>query len=241
MNLILFYLSNLHKGNNYIIYKNLKSIPKIDMNLLTQWVKEYVKKKIKFITILDEEYPLNLNIIKYPPYVLYMYGNTTLLKNKNKVYLVDERNMLDTFNSEKQLENMVNSHVLITNDYKESEKSIVDFYRNHNGSIIHILKEGFNDEILKQTLKPNELYISQYPLNCHPRREYFKQANLLSSLLSKQFISFSLKGDSKAIQLVNYFADIGKDIKCFPSDDFGDLNNQLIKSGATLITSVTEI
>ncbi|MFV8418837.1 hypothetical protein [Mycoplasma sp. Sp33II] len=240
MNDLLFYASNKHKGDSYLIFREVKNFKQLSRKQLLEWKQLYADSGVQYYTILDENYPSDFNILRYPPYVLYFKGNDKLLTYKHRLYLVDEiKNQITDSYLDQNIKTLVNNCVLVTNDY-ESEKEIIQLFRENNGKIIHILKEGLDKISYTQANLNNELFITQYPLGVHPKRHYFKEANIIASILSTQLVAFSLLENSKAFNLINYFNDVGKEINCFPSTQANDGNDILIKSGANYITKISE-
>ncbi|MHA0273066.1 hypothetical protein ACXYFN_03485 [Mycoplasma sp. 48589B] len=240
MNDLLFYASNKCKGDSYLIFKEVKNWKEVSRKQLLQWKQLYEEFGANYYTILDENYPSDFNILRYPPYVIYYKGNEKLLKQKHRLYLINEiNNPMTQEYIQSNLLTLIHGSVLVTNDY-ESEKEIVFLFRNNGGRIIHILKQGLDRIDYRDVNLNNELFVSQYPLGTHPKRHYFKEANIIASILATQIIAFSLEPNSKAFNLINYFNDIGKEINCFPSTQANDGNDILIKSGANYITMISE-
>ncbi|MFV8473042.1 hypothetical protein ACNQ2O_00075 [Mycoplasma sp. AA7A] len=240
MNDLLFYASNKYKGDSFLIFKEVKNFKHISRKQLLEWKQLYADFGVQYCTILDANYPTDFNVLRYPPYVLYFKGNDKLLNHKHRFYLINEiDNKTTQAYLKENINTLVDNCVLITNDY-ETERHIVNLFRENNGKIIHILKEGLDKINYYEANLNNELFITQYPLGVHPKRHYFKEANIIASIISTQLIAFSLAADSKAFNLINYFNDIGKEINCFPSSQANDGNDLLIKSGANYITKITE-
>ncbi|MFA7699297.1 DNA-processing protein DprA [Mycoplasmopsis synoviae] len=244
MNNILLYLSNKHKGDNYLIYKGLKDKEKLRKSEIDEITNIYLKNDIKFISIFDLNYPSSLFMVHYPPFVLYYKGNINLLNDltKKRLYLVDEMN--SEYSKEilsKNIKTLTENSILVTNSYA-SEKHLIDEFKNANASIIYIAKEGLNSSKFDDINLENNLIISQYPIDDHPRKINFRQSNVLSAAIANSLVIFSSYKDSKVNNLVSEFLNLGKDINCFPGSlDEKDGNNHLIQSGANLITQIQAV
>ncbi|SJZ62461.1 DNA-processing protein DprA [Mycoplasmopsis verecunda] len=237
MNELLFYTSNKYKGDSFLIFKEIKNFKQISRKQLIEWKQLYEQLNVRYFTILDDTYPSDFNILRYPPYVLYYKGNANLLREKNRLYIINENTNVKYLSA--NIETLVKNSILVTNGY-EKERNIINLFRQHKGKIIHILKEGI-DRINTQDIDlNNELFISQYPLGVHPKRHHYKESNIIASIIATQAIIFSLDKDSKAFHLIDYFNDIGKEINCFPSSTPDDGNDILIKSGANYVTLISE-
>ncbi|MBT1383239.1 DNA-processing protein DprA, partial [Mycoplasma bovis] len=70
---------------------------------------------------------------------------------------------------------------------------------------------------------------------------YFKERNVIAAALSNNLIIFSSKRNSGLINLANCFANLGKNVYCYPGLTYDDGNTYLIKSGASLITHLAEV
>ncbi|WBP83804.1 DNA-processing protein DprA [Mycoplasmopsis edwardii] len=241
MNKALFYYAHKNKGNNIKIFDAIKNIEKIDTDELNTLLTKYKEQKVNFVTILDYEYPSSLLFSYKPPFVLFYRGNIDILKKLTKVYLVNEvHNQNTETNIQNNIEQLTKNTTLVTNGYKNTEAEFIKEYRKNNGKIIHIAKGGIDSFNFDNFNEQNELVISQYPIESHPKRDYFKQDNYLASLLADQLIYFSSIENSKTHNLVNYFLNVGKDISCFPGVELNDGNNHLIKLGARMITYIAE-
>ncbi|WP_338822854.1 DNA-processing protein DprA [Mycoplasmopsis felifaucium] len=240
MNDILIYFSHMFNGNNKEIYRSLKSRKSIDENKLLEIKENLIKEGIIPITIFDEKYPKALKELRYSPFVLYCKGNTDLL-NKDVICLTGE------YSDDKALINMRNfsndlskKTVLLTNNYKNMDEEIIDIYKNNQGGIIYLLPHGIKYNEIKIDEK-NELLLTQYPLDRHPTLFYFKERNVLLAALAKYLIVFSSKKNSGIINLAMNFANLNKEVYCFPSNVYDDGNTFLLKSGANLMTHIGDV
>ncbi|MBZ4195259.1 DNA-processing protein DprA [Mycoplasma tauri] len=240
MNDLLIYLSILYTGNNFEIYKALKNGKKIDINLISEEIKKIKQAGVETLTIFDENYPNGLKELKYSPFVIYYKGNIDLLKENMVSLTGDVDSDLTSENIKNTCKILAKKSVLLTNSFKNLDEKIIKEFKKHNAKIIYLLAEGISkkwDEIDKK----NELCISIYPPNAHPKLKYFKERNVLNAALSNFLIIFSSKKNSGIINLANCFANMGKEVYCYPSIDYEDGNNFLIKSGANLLTHIGDV
>ncbi|QNM93391.1 DNA processing protein [Mycoplasma sp. Pen4] len=223
------------------MHREIGRITNVDNFELASYYKNYIDTKVKFVTLLDTHYYQPLFVAQHPPYVIYYWGNYHLLNSQNKIYVINEVENEQTSSwITDNIDVLVQKAVLVTNDYPNSESKLVELFREKGGKIIHIAKTGI-DMFEKNNLNAEkELILSIYPNKAHAKRVYFKQSNYLASLIADKFISFSMKENSKALNLINCFLDVGKEVNCFPGIDINDSNNMLIKNGAKLVTMISD-
>ena len=90
----LLYLALKYKGEWNPIYEDVSNHVEIDEK---EALKEISKVNSSYITILDEEYPESLRDAYKPPFVLFYYGDISLLSDKNnKVAYKHLLKILDT-------------------------------------------------------------------------------------------------------------------------------------------------
>ncbi|ADE19883.1 DNA-processing protein DprA [Mycoplasma crocodyli] len=244
MNDYLLYYSWLNNGDNFKVFMSIKNTFPINNEKLKE-IKEYLKEKdIKYVTFMDSDYPEKLLIYKYPPYILFYKGDYELIKKQN-IYcltgdIINEKSF-EQFIINKDV--VINNIQLITNNFKGFDERIVEEYKKFNKPIIRIFANGFcwNDELNTNNEVDNDLWISQYPPLTHPKIIRFKERNLLLAALSNELIVFSSKKESKIFNLAGCFVNIGKEVNCFPGIEIDDGNNLLIKEGANLITSISDV
>ncbi|WP_406617229.1 DNA-processing protein DprA [Mycoplasmopsis adleri] len=240
MNDILLYFSYIHKGNNYLIYKSIKNNEPVDNEKIEE-IKALLKEKdIKTLTVFDKEYPEQLKHLKYAPFILYYQGNLDLL-NYDLISMtgdIETENVVNNINT--IVPNLMTKGVLVTNNYKNLDQKIIDIYRENNQKIIFILANGLTYEPF-EIKKDTELVITQYPFDTHPKLIYFKERNVICSALAKCLIIYSSKRNSGIINLAMCFANMGKEVYCYPGLTYDDGNTFLIKSGANLMTHLGDV
>ncbi|MBN4083430.1 DNA processing protein [Mycoplasma sp. CSL10137] len=242
MNDIILYFAIKYKNDYKLIMNAIKNNEKIDKNNEKEYLKILEQNGINFLTILDDNYPKNLYYLKEPLICLFYKGNINLLNTSNKIYIINE--IWNTTTNKYLLNNyktIINDAVITTCDYAKTERKIVDYFKNNKGRIIHFAQKGLDSYNFINFNSLNELVISIYPPNTHPKIRHFYETNNIASLISDKFLSFSMQKNSKTNNLINCFLNYGKEINCFPGVDIEDGNNQLIKSGAKLVTYISSI
>ncbi|UUD35918.1 DNA processing protein [Mycoplasmopsis citelli] len=236
MNKLLLYFAHKFKSDTYTIYKNMRTpLKNIDQEI-EKIASLYKNHDIKFIDLYDDLFPENLLFYKYPPVGFFAKGNLNLLSHEQKVYLVseEENDLMLSSNIFKIIRNCV----IVTN-YFASERPLIDKFKKLGAKIIYVLKNNLA-KVNLENISENELYITLTPLFDHPHREYFKNVNLFVAALCQRMIIFSTKTNTKIENLINCFANLNKDVYCFPSQKINGYNNELIKNGVQLVTMISE-
>lgn len=240
MNELLLYFSYTNKGNSYEVFKDLVKKKKVGESHIKQVLSALKSQDVKYITVFDKEYPKCLKDLKYAPYVLYYKGNLDLLKSRSLCITADVMTENVSAYIEKSLNQYSNQFCLVTTDFSEVDRKIVAHFRQKNQPVIHVLANG-HGYLNKESINENELYISQYPPLVNPKMQRFKERNTLLAGIGRYLVIFGSKSGSGIINLASNFADMNKEVYCYPSTDLNDGNNFLLKHGANLITHITDI
>jgi len=210
-------------------------------------------KKIKsqFITILDQEYPEHLRRSFKPPFVLYYYGNISLLNNiENSIAIVGSRENSDYGASiTNQLAEELSSNYTIVSGLAKGIDAIAhQAVINRGGNTIAVLGSGidvcypFDNKDLYEEIKSNQLLISEYPNKCTPDSIHFPIRNRIIVALSKGVLVTEAKLRSGTMITVNYALEAGKPVMCVPERANVDSGcNALIKAGATLVETKEDV
>ena len=245
---VLIYLSLKHQGEWEKIYEDI--VQKV------VYPSEEIEKvtgdlKINTVTILDKEYPEPLKQINKPPFVLFYYGDFSLLSDyQNCLAVVGSRNYSEygktaTINIIKDLKGKftIISGLALGIDSIAHEAAL-----DSNAKTVAILGSGIdycypksNTEIY-QKIKQNHLIISEYPGNVEPKPEHFPIRNRLIAALAKSILVTEAKKKSGTLITVSLAASIGRNIMCVPYPINQDSEcNQLIKDGAYLVENGQDV
>ncbi|EGV00136.1 DNA-processing protein DprA [Mycoplasmopsis columbina] len=238
---ILLYLTYKYNGDARKIHKAIIDKEKIDnMMQLNEKILDIEIKGISYLTVFDENFPSELKEFPTSPLLIFYQGNIELLKSQKICLTGDLENIQVLTNINLSIKDLVKKYVLITTNFKNLDKQIIEKWRKANGKIIHLLPHGllYNKD---EKIYPNELYLSIYPPESHPEKTRFKERNILISWLAKFLIIYSSKEKSGIINLASCFTDMGKEVYCYPGLNYDDGNNYLIKNGANLITHVGDV
>ena len=244
---IILYFSLKYKGDFMCIYNALVEKEKIDEELKKE-LKD--KLKCKYTTIFSDDYPMALKEINCPPFVLYYYGDLSLVNNKI-LALVGMRECSDYgkesalyFSSELAKEDYTNVSGMAKGIDTYSHKGAIS----SNGKTIAVLGSGIeycypkSNYELYDLLKEKHLILSEYPFSTPPTKNTFPFRNRIVAGLSDGVVVIEAKRKSGTMITVGYALEQGKDVYAIPSriSDF-DGCNRLIQQGAKLVVDVKDI
>jgi DNA processing protein len=244
----LLYFAIKYNGNFKKIYQAIKEKEAVPIKELNN-----IESKIKcnYITIVDSNYPNFLKNIGSPPFVLFYYGDISLINNPNKVAVIGNR-VYSLYGKEMTQK--------IVKELKEYNATIVSGLAlgidgiahkealDNNMKTIAILGGGIDycypvsNRILYENIKENGLVLSEYPNNISPEPQNFLIRNRLIASLSDYILVTEAKYKSGTMNTVAYGLEFGKDIFAVPylaSDSSGC--NYLIKQGAKLVECAKDI
>lgn len=245
---LLIYFALKYKGDWKNIFKAISEKEKVD----EEDIKKYLSTlTCKCITILDKEYPKQFKEIYQPPFVLFYYGDISLVNRKNILGIVGSRNPT-TYGEQcckyLLLESNINDLVVISGlakgiDAIAHETSLMKGYKTiavlGNGIDACYPKENFK---LYQKIKNNGLIISEYPYKEIVSKNNFALRNRIIAGLSNKILIPDVKKKSGTLITIRFALNFGKDILVVPCSIFDErYNNQLIYEGAVPISTPKEL
>ena len=186
---LLLYLSIKYEGDWDKIYFAIKAKEKISKEEVEEAVST---NKTPFITIIDDEYPDALKNIYKPPFVLFYYGDLSLLDNSNSfLAVVGSRNCYkencDALN--KIISELNNEYIIISGLAIGIDTCAHKSILRNGGKTIAVLGCGIDyiypkeNQDLYQTIKQSNLLISEYPSLIKPNSEHFPIRNRIITYL----------------------------------------------------------
>lgn len=206
----------------------------------------------QYITIVDPDYPPELQTIYQPPLVLFYYGNIHLLKQLGKsIALIGSRKpsaygltMTRVIAKELVQAGYVVVSGLASGIDGAAHQSAID----EGGSTIAILGSGIDycypkDHLsIYKKIKEQHLLISEYPGLVPPSSEHFPQRNRIVAGLSKGVVVTEASERSGTLITVGYALTQGKEVFCVPHlAQLHSSCNRLIKEGAYLVETGQDI
>ena len=215
-------------------------------------MEEYMNKNdIKYITILDENYPTSLKNIYDPPVLLFYKGDIELLKYK-KIAVIGSRlatnyGMNTAFRISKELSE---KYVIISGLAKGIDSAAHTGSIYANGKTIAVVGTGLdmvypkeNTNLFKSILK-NGLIISEYVVGTKPIPSNFPERNRIISGLSSGVIVVEAAKKSGALITADLALEQGKTVYAVPGniDSLMSIGtNELIRNGAVPYTGAQDL
>lgn len=246
---ILIYLSIKYQGNWEKIFLDIKNRKK---DFTSDEVKEAVASvKSKVVTIIDREYPEAFKNQQKPPFVLYYYGDLSLLDNpKRNIAVIGSRKNSD-YGREMTIKitSDIAKHFIIVSGLARGIDAIAHQTAiNSGGKTVAILGSGIdycypreNIDLYKR-IKEEHLLISEYPNNTEPNKENFPMRNRIIAMASDCVVLTEGHMRSGSFITIGYALNKGSEICCVPYLANQDSAcNRLIKEGARLVETADDV
>lgn len=245
---ILLFLSVYTEGNWEATYD---LISKRNM-FATEFMKETIKTvKSNYVTILDADYPQWLKNIYHPPFVLYYYGDFSLLKNLDKnLAVIGSRNYSEYG---KEMTNILVKDIcaryIIVSGMAVGIDTIAHKSAIENGGkTVAVLGSGIDrcypssNRNLYNKLCNEHLVISEYPNAAEPKPDRFPARNRIIAALSNGVLVTEAHEHSGTLITVEFALSMGRDVMCVPyhANEKSSCND-LISCGAALVQKANDI
>ncbi len=234
--------------------KRIEKEPKKENILKAQRIlEECEKKKIKILTFMDKEYPVEFTIPYYPPLVLYYRGQPSVLKKRRKIAIIGTRKPTKygrdvAYIFSKKLS--LNGVVIVSGGARGIDTMAHKGAIDGTGETVCILGSGIdvpyppeNKRVFRQ-IEEKGILISEYPPGTKPFAYHFPMRNRLIASLSEGVVVVEAGEKSGTFITVKWALDIGRDIFAIPGDIFSKKSkgpNFLIREGARLISTPEEL
>ena len=245
---ILIYLSLKHNGDWKAIYDDIVQHASCDKEEVLSMVS---KVKAKTLTMLDKEYPEYLKYVLRPPFVLYYYGDISLISDYSKnISIVGSRNYSSYGEViTREIARTVCKEFNIVSGMAAGIDSIAhDETIRRGGRTIAILCTGIDkcypatNLSLYEELKSHHLVMSEYPGKSVPPKEGIPFRNRLIAAMSLLTVVTEAHTRSGTSITTGFALEMGKDVCCVPYPYTADsLCNKLIATGASLVQSGKDV
>ncbi len=242
-------LRNIPNSKETSIEKILESRKK---DYIKKLVENINKKADQVITIMDDDYPMDLNFIERPPRVLYVKGRELDLSNI-RIAVVGARKATDygKYVVEKFVRELSSLNVTIVSGMAQGIDATSHKVALDNGAYsIGVLGTGVdikfpatNSRLYERMYKEGSI-ISEYPLGTQAQAFYFPERNRIISGLSQGVIVAEAKEKSGSLITARCGAEQGKEVFAVP----GNINsiysmgtNKLIRDGAIPLIEIEDI
>lgn len=207
--------------------------------------------KAKTLTMLDAQYPEYLRKQYRPPFVLFYYGDISLIKNQEKILAVvgtrdpSEKGIEVTSNIVKDV---AKRYIIVSGMAKGIDQTAHIAAMESGGKTIAVLGCGIDlyypsecADIYKK-MKREQLIISEYPNDIPPHQTHFPIRNRIIAQLGNGLLVTESKIQSGTMITVNYALLLNKEVMCVPSMDVNNSGcNLLLKEGAALIENGNDV
>lgn len=244
---ILLYLSLKYHGQFDKIYQAIQNKEQLDYKEL-----ERLKENMRchYTTIVSDDYPKMLKDIACPPFVLYYYGDLSLL-DKKTIGVIGMRYPSEygiDVTKEFVDELVANDYVIVSGMALGIDGVAHNQAIDSHGKTVAVLGCGIDycypsiHLELYEEIKKNHLLISEYPLDLSPQKWFFPARNRLIAGLSHNLLVTEAKEKSGTMITVGFALEQGKDVMAVPSAiNNNDGCNMLIQQGAKLVKNVKDI
>ena len=244
----LLYLAIKHQGAWDPIYQDLKDKVEIDEKEAEKVISEV---KSNYITILDDNYPVSLKETYKPPFVLFYYGDISLLDDKhNKIAVVGSRkySKYGRAMTEELVRGITKDFVVVSGMALGIDAIAHRATIESGGKTVGVLGNGIDFHYLEENkdiyeeCKKNHLVISEYPGTTPPNPSCFPIRNrIIAGLCHNLLVTEGKIRSGTQITALLVLQKSGN-VCCVPTRAGEDsICNYLIKEGAYLVETVEDI
>ncbi len=203
------------------------------------------------ISILDDEYPMELKNCYNPPVLLFYQGNVDLLK-RPKMAVVGARtaSQTGTKSVQKIVSELGNQFIIVSGLARGIDTSAHISALKNGGATIAVIGCGLDvhypkeNKLLQEYLGKNHLILSEYAVGEAPLKFHFPERNRIIAGLSQGVIVAEAKMRSGSLITCERALEEGRDVFAIPGnilDGKSDGCHHLIKEGAKCITSGMDV
>jgi DNA processing protein len=221
---------------------------------LERYNKQLEAKDVWFATLFEDEYPLLLKKSHNPPFLLFGKGNKGVLSIPQTIGVVGTRRITSYG---RQVTEMITSD-MVRNDYcivsglaLGVDSVAHETALKNNGRTIAVLGCGVdccnpvsNQTLYNNILKSGSCIISEFPLSQPPTTGSFPSRNRIIAGISQAVVVTEGALDSGSLITAHDAIKDGREVFAVPGQIMSQLSkgpNELLKKGATLITSGEDI
>ena len=245
---MIFYYALKYKGVWKDIYNAIKQKEEWD----EEWTLEAIKKtKANWVTVIDSNYPERFKFINNPPFIIFYYGDLSLIDSDIILGVVGSRNA-SSYGKRACLKILseLDKDIVILSGLACGIDALAHQYAlDNNMKTIAVLGNGIDrcypkeNFLLYQKIKKEGLIISEYPYTDIVSNKSFLFRNRLIGGISSALFVPDVKDRSGTLVSVRFALDAGKPILVVPTSIFEPelLNNQLILEGACPVSSGKDV
>lgn len=245
---ILLYFSLKYEGDFKKIYHALQQKEKVDNHLKEQLMK---KLKCSYTTIVSSDYPNCLKEINCPPFVLFYYGDLSLLNNPTIGIIGTKspsgygKTITDCITNRLVEKNLTIVSGMAMGIDAIAHRSAID----NQGKTIAVLETGIDlcypkcNLDIYNILKQSHLIISEYPSEAPYYKHQFPNRDRIIAAISDKILVTEAHSKSDTLIRVGHALEQGKDVLCIPNrlNDETHGCNRLIQQGAKIVLDTNDI
>ena len=237
-----------YQGDWMKIYNAIVNKETLDEDVADNYIKSI---KSGVITVFDPEYPRYLLKTYCPPFVLFYYGDISLIKDFNKnVAVVGSREVsqLGKDNINYIVSGITHKYNIVSGLAIGIDTVAHQAALNYKGRTIAVLGNGIEycypsvNSKLYKIIRKNHLVISEYYGHLPPEANHFHQRNRLIVAFSKGTIIGEAKRRSGTSITATLTMQAHKELLTIPSADiYNSLCNDLIRDGCPVVLSPEDV
>lgn len=243
----LLYFSLKYKGDFKAIYHALESKEKVDENLKHQLLSQV---KCHYTTMVSKDYPERFKVMDYPPFVIFYYGDLSLLENPNIAIIGTEKPTIEGEEvTEKFVKDFIDMNITIVGSLDLGIQSLVQetVVQNNGKSIVWLpcgieTCEPIVNEVLYHDIKKSQLLMSEYPHDTPLSANTLVQRDRLLASSSDCLLLTELQNDDCILPIIRNIMMQKKRVFCVPNNIYGlQGTNEFIKRGCILFNNPMDI
>ena len=245
---ILIYLAIIHRGDWDRIYNAVSAKDYIDEK---EAMKVINSIKCSCITVLDENYPAGLREMAKAPFVLFYYGDISLINDSNnKLAVVGSRKCSEygAKTTKDFVSELCKDFVIVSGLAYGIDTIAHRTAMENGGKTIAVLGNGIDicyiedNKDIYEECKKNHLVISEYPSDVPPCPIYFPIRNRIIAGICQTLLVTEGKIASGTQITAMLMAQKSGDVCCVP-DKIGtnSICNRLISEGAYLVETPEDV
>ncbi len=244
----LIYTALKYKGDWEKIFEALK---RKECPTYEEATKAVGELRCKAVTLLDGDYPRQLRHVFRPPFVLFYYGDISLVKDMKKciAYIGSrESNEYGEKMAHCLCRDLAQDGFTVVSGLASGIDTIAGQEAVKRGKAVAVLGNGIDycfppqNSSLQREIREKGLLISEYPGAHPPHQGQFPARNRIVAGLASCVVVGQASKRSGTLITVGYALNSGRDVCCvpFPADEESSCND-LIKDGAPLVENVEDI
>ncbi len=239
-----------HRGNWAKIYDDLAKKEFDEPRVIEKILKTI---RCNYITICDNEYPEYLRNTYQPPFVLFYYGDISLINNINNNLAVigsREPSINGLLNTDNIIKGLKKNIVIVSGLARGIDGAAHEAALKYGHKTIAVIGSGVdlcyppdNYKLYQRILNDGRnLIISEYPTGVPSFPDHFPARNRIIAAISNKLLVTEARKRSGTTITMSFAIASNKDVLCIPSSDLGDSAcNLCIQDGGFLVETSEDV